>query len=156
MVGLATVLKLTPAFLVLWLIVTRRWVAVAAAAIAGAVGFAASIIGAGVGAYPDYLRVSGLVARTGGTEASLTSILRAAGASPDMLVFVAPAVGVIGAAAIVLLRNHPRAGWATAIATGVFASPVFNLTNVSLMLAAFVAVDSTTRLTVQRAAAAPA
>jgi hypothetical protein len=50
-------------------------------------------------------------------------------------------VAVIGIAAVFLLRKRPRAAFAAAIATGVFASPVFNLTNVSLLLAAFVAVD---------------
>ena len=140
-VGVMAVMKLTPAFLVWWMLVTKRWRAAAAAIIAGVVALAVSIAGAGPGSLADYLRVSGLVGRTGGTEASLTSLLAGMGAGPDTLALVAPVVAVIGAVAVALLRRRPRVAWAVAIATGVFASPVFNLTNVSLLLAAFVALD---------------
>lgn len=141
-IGLATVLKLTPGFLAWWLIVERRWSAVRSAVAAGVVGIVVSLVGAGPGAYGDYLRVSGLVARTGGTEASLSGILRGMGASPDVLALVAPIVAVVGIAAIAALRDRPRLAWGSAVVAGVFASPVFNLTNVTLLLAAFVAGDS--------------
>jgi Sec-independent protein secretion pathway component TatC len=68
-------------------------------------------------------------------------ILTAFGASADIMPFVAPIVSVIGIVAISLLRERERAAWVVAIATGVFASPIFNLTNVTLLLAAFVVVD---------------
>ena len=140
-IGFAAVLKLTPVFLIWWLVVTRRLTAFRTALAAAVAALVLSVIGAGPGAYFDYVRVTGLVGRTGGTEASLTALLKGAGAGPDVLALVAPVVAVIGAAAIFLLRERPRAAWAAAIATGVFASPVFNLTNVSLLLAAFVALD---------------
>jgi len=54
---------------------------------------------------------------------------------------VAPIVSVVGVAGVWMLRHRPRAAWAVAIATGGFASPIFNLTNVTLLLAAFVAMD---------------
>ena len=142
-IGFSAVLKLTPAFLGWWLLVFRRWSAVRAAIVAGIVGLLVSVAGAGIGAFTDYLGVSSMVARNGGTIASLTSVLANLGASADMRALVAPAVGVAGSLAVVLLRRHPRAAWAVAIGTGVFASPVFNLTNVSLLLAAFVALDPT-------------
>jgi hypothetical protein len=140
-IGLAAVLKLTPAFLGWWLLVFRRWSAVRAAIVAGVFGLLVSAAGAGTGAFWDYLDVSSTVARNGGTIASLTSILANIGAGADMRALVAPIMGAAGAVLIVLLRFHPRAAWAVAIGTGVFASPVFNLTNVSLLLAAFVAMD---------------
>ena len=140
-IGFAAVLKLTPAFLGWWLLVFRRWSALKAAVVAGVIGLLLSAAGAGLGAFADYLAVSSLVARNGGTIASLTSILASFGAGPEVRALVAPVVGAAGAVAIVLLRHHPRAGWAVAIGTGVFASPVLNLTNVSLLLAAFVAMD---------------
>jgi len=140
-IGFAAVLKLTPAFLAWWLLVTRRWTALRAAAVVAVASLALSAVGAGPGAYFDYWQVTSLVGRAGGTEASLTALLKGAGASPDVLSLVAPVVSIIGIAAVFLLRDRPRAAFAAAIATGVFASPVFNLTNVSLLLAAFVAVD---------------
>jgi hypothetical protein len=140
-IGLAAVLKLTPAFLGWWLLVFRRWTAVQAAVVAGLVALTVSVVGAGVPAFFDYLQVSNIVARNGGTIASLTSIIANLGAPAELRALVAPAVGVAGAVLIALLRHRPRAAWAVAIATGVFASPVFNLTNVSLLLAAFVALD---------------
>jgi hypothetical protein len=140
-IGVAMVAKLTPAFLGWWLIVFRRWSAVQTAIVAALLGLALSVLGAGIESLPDYLRVSTLVARNGGTIASVTSILANLGAEPNVRVLVAPAISVVGVVAIVALRRRPRAAWAVAIATGVFASPVFNLTNVSLLLAAFVALD---------------
>jgi Sec-independent protein secretion pathway component TatC len=68
-------------------------------------------------------------------------ILSALGVSPDLLPLVAPIISVIGIVAIWALRERERAAWVAAIATGVFASPIFNLTNVTLLLAAFVVMD---------------
>ncbi len=137
-IGVATVLKLSPAFLGWWLLTTRRWSAFRAALAAGMVALALGVLGAGPSAYLDYLDVARTVSRFGGTEASLTGILRAAGASEEVRALVTPIVSVIGVFVIAALRGRPRAGFAAAIVTGVLASTVMNLTNVSLLLAAFV------------------
>ncbi|MHB8400317.1 MAG: glycosyltransferase family 87 protein [Candidatus Limnocylindrales bacterium] len=140
-VGLTSVLKLTPVFLAWWLLVERRWQAIQAAIVIGLISLAVGILGAGLTAHLDYLRISDAVARGGGIQGSIVGILTGLGASPDLMPLVAPIVSVIGIVAIFALRRRKRAAWVVAIGTGVFASPIFNLTNVTLLLAAFVALD---------------
>jgi glycosyl transferase family 87 len=140
-IGLTSVLKLTPVFLAWWLLVTRRWDALTTAVVVGLVSLGVGVLGAGIGAHFEYLHISDAVARGGGIQGSLVGILTALGASPDLMPLVAPIVSVIGIVAIWALRKRERAAWVVAIATGVFASPIFNLTNVTLLLAAFVALD---------------
>ncbi|MBF6605815.1 MAG: DUF2029 domain-containing protein [Chloroflexi bacterium] len=140
-IGLTTVLKLTPVFLAWWLLVERRWRAAQAAIVVGLASLAVGMLGAGLTAHLDYLRISDAVARGGGIQGSIVGVLTALGASRDLMPLVAPIVSLVGIGAVWMLRHHPRAAWAVAIATGVFASPIFNLTNVTLLLAAFVALD---------------
>jgi Glycosyltransferase family 87 len=145
-IGFTTVLKLSPGFLGWWLLVTRRWNALAAAIVTGLVSLAVSIAGAGLAPHLEFLKVSDAAARAGGIQGSLVGILSANGVTPDVLVLVAPIVSVVGVAAVFLLRERPRAAWAVAIATGVFASPIFNLTNVTVLLACFVPFDEWSRV----------
>jgi len=105
------------------------------------VSLAVGVLGAGIGAHIDYLHISDAVARGGGIEGSIVGILTSLGASPDLMPLVAPVVSIVGIVAVWALRRRERAAWVVAIATGVFASPIFNLTNVTLLLAAFVALD---------------
>jgi hypothetical protein len=140
-IGFTTILKLTPVFLACWLIVERRWRAAQAAIVVGLVSLAVGVLGAGLTAHLDYLRISDAVARGGGIQGSIVGVLSALGVSPDLMPLVAPIVSVVGVAGVWMLRHRPRAAWAVAIATGGFASPIFNLTNVTLLLAAFVAMD---------------
>ena len=155
-IGLTSVLKLTPVFLAWWLLVTRRWDALTTAVVVALVSLGVGVLGAGIGAHFEYLHISDAVARGGGIEGSLVGILTALGASPDLMPLVAPIVSVIGIVAIWALRKRERAAWVVAIATGVFASPIFNLTNVTLLLAAFVALDGRIGMGRGVAAAAPA
>ena len=140
-IGFTTVLKLSPAFLGWWLLVTRRWNALGAAVVTGLVSLAISIAGAGLAPHFEFLKVSDAAARAGGIQGSIVGILSSQGVPPDVLVLVAPVVSVVGVIAVFLLRERPRAAWAVAIATGVFASPIFNLTNVTVLLACFVPFD---------------
>jgi len=140
-IGFTSVLKLSPVFLGWWLLVTRRWNALAAATAVGLASLAVSVAGAGLAAHVEFFHVGDAAARGGGIQASLVGILSAVGVSTDLLPLVAPTVSVVGVAAVWMLRRHERAAWAVAIATGVFASPIFNLTNVTVLLAAFVAFD---------------
>ena len=140
-IGFTSVLKLSPVFLAWWLLVTRKWDALATAVGVGLVSLCIGVLGAGIGAHFEYLHISDAVARGGGIQGSLVGILSALGASPDLMPLVAPIVSVIGIVAIWALRKRERAAWVAAIVTGVFASPIFNLTNVTLLLAAFVVLD---------------
>ena len=140
-IGFTTVLKLSPVFLGWWLLVTKRWNALAAGIAVGLASLAVSVAGAGFAAHLDFLHVGDAAARGGGIQGSIVGILSSMGTPPDVLPFVAPVVSVVGIAAVWALRRHERAAWAVAIATGAFASPIFNLTNVTVLLAAFVAFD---------------
>jgi hypothetical protein len=145
-IGFTAVLKLTPIFLAWWLLVERRWRALHAVVAVGIASLAIGVVGAGVSAHFDYLRVSDAVARGGGIQASLVGMLTALGVSSGLMPLVAPVVSIVGIGAVWILRRRPRVAWAVAIATGVFASPVFNLTNVTILLAAFVALDDSWRV----------
>lgn len=140
-IGFTSVLKLTPVFLAWWLLVTRRWDALTTAVVVGLVSLGIGLVGAGISAHLEYLHISDAVARGGGIQGSIVGVLTALGASPDLMPLVAPIASVIGIVAIWFLRKRERAAWVVAIATGVFASPIFNLTNVTLLLAVFVALD---------------
>jgi hypothetical protein len=140
-IGFTSVLKLSPVFLGWWLLVTRRWNALAAGIAVGLASLAVSVAGAGLAAHVEFLRVGDAAARGGGIQGSIVGILSALGTPPDVLALVAPIVSVLGLVTIWALRRHERAAWVVAIAAGVFASPIFNLTNVTVLLAAFVAFD---------------
>ena len=140
-IGFTSILKLSPAFLAWWLLVERRWNGLRAAIVAGVLGLLISVAGAGIGPHFEFLSVSSAAARGGGIPASLVGILTALGASPDLMPLVAPIVSVLGVIAVVLLREHERVAWSVAILTGALASPIFNLTNVTVLLACFVPFD---------------
>ncbi len=140
-IGFTTVLKLSPVFLGWWLLVTRRWNALAVGIAVGLASLAVSVAGAGVAAHVEFLHVGDAAARGGGIQGSIVGILSTIGTPADVLPLVAPIVSVAGLVSVWALRRHERAAWAVAIATGVFASPIFNLTNVTVLLAAFVAFD---------------
>ncbi len=107
----------------------------------GLASLAVSVAGAGVAAHVEFLHVGDAAARGGGIQGSIVGILSTIGTPADVLPLVAPIVSVAGLVSVWALRRHERAAWAVAIATGVFASPIFNLTNVTVLLAAFVAFD---------------
>ena len=69
-------------------------------------------------------------------------ILSALGASPAVTSLAAPIVSIVGIVGIIALRRRERAAWAVVVATGLFASLVVNLANISLLLAAFVVFDT--------------
>ncbi|MHB8400341.1 MAG: glycosyltransferase family 87 protein [Candidatus Limnocylindrales bacterium] len=141
MIGFLAVAKLTPVFLVFWLVATRRWAALASAVAAATIGAVLTIGGAGFVSILDYLRVTNLVSRHGGTQISITGIASQLGAPSDLLAIAAPVVAVLGSVAILATRRNHRLAWTAAICTGILASPVLNLTNASLLLAAFVPFD---------------
>jgi hypothetical protein len=141
LIGFTTVLKLSPAFLGWYLLVERRWPALWAAALTVGVSLLVSIAGAGLGPHFEFLGVSSAAARGGGIPASLVGILTTLGASRELMPLVAPIVSVVGIAVVYVLRDRPRAAWAAAVATGALASPIFNLTNVTVLLACFVPFD---------------
>ncbi len=140
-VGFGAALKLTPMFLGWWLLVVRRWRGVGAAIVVGAVATLVGVAGVGIEAVGDYLRVSSTIARTTGSPLSAHSIATSLGVGPDGRALLTPVLSAVGVVIIALLRQRPRAAWAAAIVTGVLAGPIVNLTNVSLLLACFVAFD---------------
>jgi hypothetical protein len=140
-VGFGAALKLTPMFLGWWLLVVGRWRGVGAVIVVGAIATVVGVAGAGIDSIGDYLRVSSTIARTTGSPLSAHSVAASLGMGPEVRALLTPVLSVVGLVVIALLRHRPRAAWAAAIATGVLAGPIVNLTNFSLLLAGFVAFD---------------
>lgn len=133
--ALATALKLGPVVLLWWFIVRKRSESVVAflagLAIFGLVG----LIFAGVSANLDYARL----ALAGGIEPqgfAVADILRGLfGLGLHAVPGVTYLVLLAGLVGIALLRRHPRAAFAVAIATTIYSSPVVLAGNLALFLA---------------------
>ncbi len=105
LVGLMVSLKLTPAVLVVWLVATRRWQALAAAAVTGLILAGLVAVSLGPGILADYLGVVFSVSASGRTWA---------------LAIVA--AGLLGV--LLLGSQHERLGFSLAIVMIPLGSPV--------------------------------
>lgn len=136
--GVATAFKLTPAVLVWWLLVTRRWKAVGAAAVAGAVVLAISVLGAGLDSHLEYLRLLRTPGSFAPSPLSLGGMAAFVGV-PDGIASMLPNLAiVIGLVAVALLRNRPGLAFAAAILTMIYGSPAVSI-NWYVMLYALLA-----------------
>lgn len=134
-VALLVMLKLSPVVLAWWLVTQRRREAVVAGAIAGILLLALSLLGAGIGAHLDYLRVARDTVSLGLSDLSLGGLAKAIGVSAavaSILPAAGLAVGVIGTW---LLRRRAGIAFACAVATLVLGSPVVNINSYALLLA---------------------
>ena len=136
--GVGTVLKLAPAPLFVWMLVTRQTRALTAATVFAVGAALVSVAGAGITAHLDYLRVASEVSRLGGTALSAGGLAAAAGVPENIRAFAAPAMLVLGSLGTVALRRRPDRAFSLAIVTGLLGLTVVNLTNVTMLLAAFV------------------
>lgn len=137
-VGVGTVLKLAPAPLFVWLLVTRQSRAGTAATVFAVGAALISLAGAGLTAHLDYLRVASDVSRLGGTALSAGGIATAVGIPADLRAFAAPLMLVLGSLGTIAVRRRPDRAFSLAIVTGLMGLTVVNLTNVTMLLAAFV------------------
>jgi Glycosyltransferase family 87 len=136
--GVGAVLKLASAPLLVWMVVTRQTRALAAFAVFAASAALISVAGAGIASHLDYLRVASEVSRIGGTALSAGGIAALIGVPLELRTFAAPATLALGTAGIVALRHHADRAFSIAIVTGLLGLTVVNLTNVTMLLAAFV------------------
>jgi hypothetical protein len=113
LIAAAASVKLAPIAMAGWLIGTRRWAALAATAIAGAVIFVIGGLGAGFGSYVEYL---GTLGGNTPTNLSLSGQLDIPWASYALL-----AGGTL--LAIAIGRRYPTASWAVALLASVLGTP---------------------------------
>lgn len=133
--ALATALKLGPLVLLWWFVTQRSWRSVRAFIVAAAALGAVGVVFAGVQANLDFVHI----AFGGGVKPTTWSVVgvlhRLFNVPTDALQYATIAAIVVGLAAIVLLRNHPRAAFTAAILTTIYGSPVVLQGNFALLVA---------------------
>ena len=126
--GLGAIIKIQPALLIGWAIVTRRWKAAAVALLVLAVLALAFTLYAGVQPWFDWLAVLGRVTKpaTADYDTGIGRQALVAGASPELAV----AIHYVNAAAVALVtlltvwRGTPAAGYLAVVIATQFISPV--------------------------------
>lgn len=136
MLGLLFSLKLTPATVIWWAVVTRRWTVVAASiATIGVLGLV-TMLGSTPDIFLTYAQVTFANYGASAGTLSLGAIAGAFGVPPEIGAWLPRLALVVGLTSVWLLRNH-RGGWAMAIATMVLASPVAFPHSPAILVAAF-------------------
>ncbi len=123
LVAIAVAVKILPILLVLWLLVGRRWTELAWFAGVTAVLGIVSLLGAGFGAHLEWLEIARQTSTQGIAPASLPGVLQALGAPSAVIGLIIPLTVIVGAAAVVVLRDRPGPAFAAAIVTMVLANP---------------------------------
>ena len=135
LVALVIAVKLTPVFFGWWLLVERRWSALrwmcAAFAICGLV----SIIGAGLGAHFEYLRILTQTSGTSATPLSLAGVAATLGLPPAVASGVTTVALGAFLIAMFVLRNRPMPLFAISVVASVMGSPVVSGTSQVRLLA---------------------
>ena len=133
--ALATALKLGPLVLLWWFVTQRSWRSARAFVLAGAVFAAVGVVFAGLQANLDFASL----ALGGNVKLSVWSVPamleRLLGLAPGIARYGTIAAIVVGLAAVLGLRKHPRAAFAAAILTTIYSSPVVLEGNFALLLA---------------------
>lgn len=144
LLGVLTSLKLTPAALVWWALVTGRW-RTTAAALAVCAGLAVvTVIGSEPGIFAQFVSVSATNYSGAQGPASLAALGRFLGLEPALAAWL-PRLGLVaGLCSVFILRHHPRAAWAAAVCTMVAGSPVAAWHSPALLLAALAPLISRT------------
>lgn len=133
--ALGFVLKVSPVVIAWWLFTQRRWRAVRAGIVAGAVVLGISILGAGLDAHFKFIEVTRDTATTGQSELSLAGLAKAVGVGPGIANLLPTAMLLGGILGVLLLRNRPNWSFTLAVATMTLGSPVVNINSFSMLLA---------------------
>ena len=133
--ALTVLLKASPIVIAWWILTQRRWRAVRAGLIAGAVFAAISILGAGLDAHFKFIEVTRDTATAGQSELSLAGLAKAVGMAPAIANLLPTAMLAGGILGVLLLRNRPNWSFALAVATMTLGSPVVNINSFSMLLA---------------------
>ncbi len=118
--------KLSPIVLLVWLIATRRWHAIAAALVVGASIFGVGIVGAGLEAWFDWLRA------IPSSVPSPLAIATLTGLSP----WAVAGLGVTGVSAIWATKRSDRSTFAAAVVVASLATPALYFATGAALLAA--------------------
>ena len=135
LVALIIAVKLTPVVFAWWLLVERRWSALRWMCIALAVCGLVSILGAGLGAHFEYLRILTQTSSASATPLSLAGIATSLGMPHVVTNWVTPAALGASLIAMFILRDRPMPLFAMAVVASVFGSPVVSGTSQMRLLA---------------------
>ena len=133
---LAAAVKLTPVFLVWWLVCRRGRSPILGASLTAAAVILISFATSGLAPFLGYLTVARATAATGATPLSLPGVLEALGLGTRLSSLGPIVVAVVVMIAVFALRSRPRASFAVAVIGVVFASPVVRVESLALVLAA--------------------
>jgi alpha-1,2-mannosyltransferase len=122
LVAVAGAVKLTPLVLVVWMIATGRWRALAATIVVGAAIFIVSFLGAGPGAYADWWQSALSAAPSPNSLATLTGL-------PTTVLAVLLTVPVL------LAWRRDRLSFGAAILAATLATPAFYFSALALLAA---------------------
>ncbi len=122
-----TAVKLTPAMLVWWLLMTGRRRAVAAAIVTGLVVLGISIVGAGLESHLQYLRILGDGGSIGTSPLSLAGMARFVGVPASVADRLPTSFALAGLVAVAVLRNRPAAAFCVAVITMLYGSPAVSI-----------------------------
>jgi hypothetical protein len=136
LVAVTVAVKILPILLVVWLLVGRRWAELAWFAAASVVIGVLSLIGAGIGAHLEWLDIARQTGSGGIAPASLPAIVQSLGTPAAVVSLIIPLTLLVGAVAIVVLRDRPGAAFAAAIVTMVLANPAVHDGSYAMLLPA--------------------
>ena len=122
LIAAAAAIKLTPIVLVLWLVATRRWVAIGAAAVACLVIAGVSVLGSGIDAYASWL--TGVT----GAAPSPNAIATTLGISPAV-------VAALFSLPVVLLWRRDNLSFTAAVIAAALMTPALYFSAFALLAA---------------------
>lgn len=133
--ALATALKLGPIVLLWWFVTQRSWRSARAFVVASVIFGLVGLVFAGLQANIDFVHL----ALGGGVKPAALSVTgmlqRLLKVSPGVARYGTIGAAVLGLAAVLALRNRPRAAFTAAILTTIYSSPVVLSGNFALLVA---------------------
>lgn len=138
LVATLAAVKLTPFVLLVWILATRRFRAIAWFGVASVVLLALSLAGAGLTAHLDYFGVVQRTSSVGSSELSLAGLARMVNVPADLARFAPILALVIGAVFVVAFRSRPRLAFSITVVLLVFGSPVVQSYWLALLLVGLV------------------
>lgn len=134
LLGALSVCKLGPVLLVWWLLVTRAHRPFAAAIVAAAVLLLVPLAAGGLSVYGQFLAVARDTSQSGATGLSVEGFLLSLNVPAALAKDAGIAVPFATALGVLLLRGHPRAGFAVAMVGMVWATPVVRYETIALLI----------------------
>ena len=135
-VAIAALVKLGPVFLLLWLILMRRTVALLAAAATGVLVVGVTAWIGGVDVFADYVQLL-LTSASTPSDLSIPGLLRGLGLPPMAGYLVLVIITAIGCIAMVVWRRNAKVTFALAVLLSVVATTIVRVETLVVALAAF-------------------